>query len=110
MGERYCVCDGCRDEIVCVLKGAGTIVTNGRRIYINTTGNPGMATGGCGDVLTGLIASLVGHGFEPFDASCVAVYVHGLAGDLAAENICEQSLMASDLLDYIPTAMKHVVG
>jgi NAD(P)H-hydrate epimerase len=69
-----------------------------------------MATGGCGDVLTGLVASLMGQGIEPFDAARIAVYAHGLAGDLAAEQLCEQSLMAWDLLDFLPAALKNAVG
>ncbi len=96
--------------IACVLKGAGSVVTNGRRVYVNETGNPGMATGGCGDVLTGLVAALMGQGIEPFDAARIAVYAHGLAGDLAAEQLCEQSLMASDLLDFLPAALRNAVG
>ena len=94
--------------LVCVLKGAGTVVTDGRRVYVNTTGNPGMACGGSGDVLTGLTAAVIGQGHSPFDAACLAVYCHGLAGDLATEEIGEPSLMADDLLDTLPEALRRV--
>ena len=122
--------------LVLVLKGAGTVVSDGRRVYVNTTGNPGMATGGSGDVLTGLLAALL---WQPlaakevaragsrerqaleaakpaaslrecppcFDAACLGVYVHGLAGDLAARELGEVSLVAWDLIDYLPPAMKR---
>lgn len=93
--------------LVCVLKGAGTVVTDGQRVYTNTTGNPGMATGGSGDVLTGLIAALIGQKLPPFEAACLGVYCHGLAGDFAADEIGQVSLMATDLLDYLPEAMKE---
>lgn len=90
--------------LVVVLKGEGTVVTDGRRVYVNTTGNAGMATGGTGDVLTGLTAALLGQHLECFEAACLAVYVHGLAGDLAARDLGQVSLIASDLLDYLPAA------
>jgi NAD(P)H-hydrate epimerase len=93
--------------IVLVLKGHGTVVTDGRRIYHNTTGNPGMATGGTGDVLTGLIAALLGQGLEPFAAAQLGVHLHGLAGDLARDELGEVSLIASDLLDYLPRAFRY---
>lgn len=94
--------------IVLVLKGHGTVVTDGQRLYVNTTGNPGMATGGTGDVLTGLTAAIVGQGLQPFDAAVLAVYVHGLAGDLAAKKIGQVSMIASDLLEFISAAMRKV--
>ena len=93
--------------VVCVLKGAGTVVSDGDRTFVNRTGNPGMAVGGSGDVLTGLTAALIGQGLAPFDAACVAADRHGRAGDLAAEKFGEVSLMASDLLEFLPEAMKE---
>ena len=93
--------------VVCVLKGAGTVVTDGGRAFINRTGNPGMAVGGSGDVLTGLTGALIGQGLAPFDAACMAADRHGRAGDLAAENLGQTSLMASDLLEFLPEAMKE---
>ena len=89
---------------ILVLKGPGTIVTDGRRIYRNNTGNPGMATGGTGDVLTGLIAALFAQGLEAFEAAQLGVYLHGLAGDLARDDLGEAGLIASDLLKYLPKA------
>jgi NAD(P)H-hydrate epimerase len=99
-----------RQGVVLVLKGQGTLVTDGHRLYRNTTGNPGMATGGTGDVLTGLIAAFVAQGLEPFAAAQLGVYAHGLAGDLAAEAVGEVPLIATDLLDYLPRALDRVVG
>ncbi len=96
--------------LVLVLKGSGTVVTDGSRIYVNTTGNPGMATGGSGDILTGLTAALVGQHLTPFDAACLAVYCHGRAGDLAAAKLGQPSLIATDLLDYLPQAIQEVIG
>jgi len=96
--------------LVCALKGAGTVVCDGRRLYVNETGNPGMATGGSGDVLTGLTAALIAQKLPPFDAACLAVRCHGRAGDLAAERLGEVSLIASDLLDYLPDALKEAVA
>jgi NAD(P)H-hydrate epimerase len=89
-----------------VLKGQGTVVTDGRRLYVNTTGNPGMATGGTGDVLGGLIAALVGQGLDTFAAARLGVYLHGLAGDLARDELGEVSLIASDLLHFLPRAFR----
>ena len=89
---------------IVALKGQGTVVTDGQSLFTNTTGNPGMATGGAGDVLTGVIAALIAQGLEAFDAAVLGVHVHGLAGDLAAKQLGEVSLMASDLLDHLPGA------
>jgi NAD(P)H-hydrate epimerase len=95
-------------QLIVVLKGQGTVVTDGRRVYVNDTGNPGMATGGTGDVLTGLIAALLGQGIDPFPAAQLGVHVHGLAGDLARDAVGEASLIASDLLTYLPAAFRRV--
>ncbi|HKB36420.1 MAG TPA: NAD(P)H-hydrate dehydratase [Gemmataceae bacterium] len=92
--------------LVVVLKGHRTIVTDGRRVYVNATGNPGMATGGTGDVLTGLVAALLGQGLEAFAAAQLGVYLHGSAGDLARDELGEVSLIASDLLTYLPRAFR----
>ncbi len=93
--------------VILVLKGHATIVTDGRRIYCNSTGNPGMATGGTGDVLTGLVAALLAQHLEPFSAAQLGVYLHGLAGDLARDELGEVSLIASDLLHYLPRAFRQ---
>ena len=90
--------------LVLVLKGRATLVTDGKCLYRNTTGNPGMATGGTGDVLTGLIAALVGQKLDAFAAAQLGVYLHGVAGDLARDDLGEVSLIATDLIDYLPRA------
>jgi NAD(P)H-hydrate epimerase len=87
------------------LKGRGTIVTNGDRLYTNETGNSGLATAGTGDVLTGVIAGLIAQKMNTFEAAIVGVYLHGLAADYAAEELGRRSLMATDLLDYLPEAI-----
>jgi NAD(P)H-hydrate epimerase len=97
-------------QVVLVLKGHGTLVTDGRRLYRNATGNPGMATGGTGDVLTGLIGALMGQKLEAFDAAVLGVWAHGRAGDLAAERIGQSALIATDLLNYLSTALREVGG
>ena len=93
-------------NIIVVLKGANTIVSNSNgETYINTSGNPGMATAGSGDVLTGIIASLVGQGVKPYEAAMLGVYFHGLAGDLAKSDKGEYGMIARDILDNIPYAL-----
>jgi hydroxyethylthiazole kinase-like uncharacterized protein yjeF len=99
-----------KTNAVVVLKGAGTVVTDGNRVYVNKTGNPGMATAGSGDVLTGVITSLYGQGLDAFDAAVLGVYVHGLAGDIAAESRSEISLIATDIIDSLGDAFKKVVA
>ncbi|NIA22406.1 MAG: NAD(P)H-hydrate dehydratase [Anaerolineaceae bacterium] len=89
---------------VVLLKGQATIVTDGRRIYVNSTGNSGLATGGSGDVLTGLLASLIGQGMSGFEAAVLAVHLHGRAGDRAAAEIGEASLTAEEILRCLPAA------
>ncbi len=91
-------------KTVVVLKGAGTVVTDGQRLYVNKTGNPGMATAGSGDVLTGVITALMGQGMSNFDAAVLGVYVHGLAGDIAARKLGQVSLIATDIIDSLGEA------
>jgi ADP-dependent NAD(P)H-hydrate dehydratase len=92
---------------IVVLKGHETCVTDGRRSWVNATGNPGMATGGTGDVLTGVITALACQGLEPYDAARLGVHVHGLAGDLAAKDLGQVSLIASDLVRHLPAAFRR---
>ena len=91
-------------KTVVALKGAGTVVTDGQKVYINKTGNPGMATAGSGDVLTGVITALAGQGLSDFDAAVLGVYIHGLAGDIAAEKIGQVSLMTTDIIQALGDA------
>ncbi len=91
-------------KTVVALKGAGTVVTDGQKVYINKTGNPGMATAGSGDVLTGVITALAGQGLNDFDAAVLGVYIHGLAGDIAAEKIGQVSLMTTDIIQALGDA------
>jgi ADP-dependent NAD(P)H-hydrate dehydratase len=95
-------------KTVVVLKGAGTVVTNGEKVYVNTTGNPGMATAGSGDVLTGAITALAGQGLGNYDAAALGVYIHGLAGDIAAEKVGQISLMTPDIIESLPDAFEKL--
>lgn len=96
-----------RWNVVVVLKGHRTFITDGVRRAVNTTGNPGMATGGSGDVLTGLIAALACQGLTPFDAARLGTHLHGLAGDLAAGQLGQESMVASDLIRFLPAAFQE---
>jgi len=91
---------------VAVLKGHRTIVTDGKKSYVNKTGNPGMATGGTGDVLSGVIGALIGQKLSPYDAACLGVRLHGKAGDIAARKLGQVSLMATDVLAALPDAFR----
>ncbi|MFA5143851.1 MAG: NAD(P)H-hydrate dehydratase [Candidatus Omnitrophota bacterium] len=96
-------------NIVLVLKGHNTVVAGPRgEFYINRTGNPGMASGGVGDLLTGIIAAFVAQGVEPFDAAALGTYFHGLAGDLAVRDKGSLGLIATDLLDKLPEVLKRL--
>ena len=91
-----------------VLKGHRTVTAlPSGDIFVNTTGNPGMATGGSGDVLAGMLAALLGQGFELGRAAYTAVCLHGRAGDLAAEQLGEYAMTAQDLLHFLPQAVKE---
>ncbi len=101
--------------LICVLKGHETVVSDGSEaggagdeqyLYLNHSGNSGMATGGSGDVLTGVIAGLLAQRMRLFEAACLGVYIHGLAGDAAAERLGEYSVMASDIIDSISDVIR----
>lgn len=92
--------------IVCVLKGNRTVISDGDITFINPTGNQAMATGGMGDVLTGVIAGLLAQGLDIFEAACAGVYLHGLAGDLA--RVSDRGLLASDVAAHVPDALKQI--
>lgn len=95
-----------RTGAVVVLKGAGTLVGDGQRCYSNRSGNPGMATGGAGDVLAGVLGAFLAQGLEPFDAACLAASVHGRAGDLVTQRLSMAGLIASDLPEAIAEVLK----
>ena len=89
---------------VVALKGHETLVTDGKEIYVNPTGNPGMSTAGAGDVLCGVVAALVGQGLDAFGAARLGVHLHGLAGDIGAEKLGMHGLMATDMIANLPDA------
>lgn len=97
-----------RHGIVLVLKGDRTVVTDGSVLYVNSTGNPGMAVGGMGDVLTGVIAGLLGVGLSPMDAAVLGVHVHGQAGDVAARHWGQTALNAPDLIDALGPVFREL--
>ncbi|MDQ1255794.1 MAG: ADP-dependent NAD(P)H-hydrate dehydratase / NAD(P)H-hydrate epimerase, partial [Candidatus Hydrogenedentes bacterium] len=105
IAARFAAAHGC----VVVLKGHGTIVADASgRVLVNTTGNPGMATGGSGDVLSGLIGGLMAQRMEAFDAAVLGVYLHGLAGDIAAERMTQRGLIAGDIVWALCDAWRAV--
>jgi len=100
-----------RHPVTLVLKGARTIIADRSGVLtINSTGNPGMATAGTGDVLTGMIAGLIAQGYPPDQAARLGVYLHGLAGDLAAAEVGEIGFIAGDLIQRIPAAITKAMG
>jgi NAD(P)H-hydrate epimerase len=98
-----------RSKAVIIVKGYRTFVTDGSRSYINNTGNPGMATGGTGDVLTGIITGLMCQGLTPYDAARLGTYIHGHAGDAAEEELGQLSLIASDLIRFLPNSLRAAI-
>ncbi len=94
-----------KSKCIVLLKGAHSSITSpAGNVYFNNTGNPGMATGGSGDVLTGILTALLAQGYAPLDAAQIGCWVHGLAGDHAARHLGQVSLIASDIIDYLPGA------
>ncbi len=91
---------------IVLLKGHNTVITDGEECYINPTGNPGMAVGGSGDVLAGIITSLIGQGISPLEAAACGAWLHGAAGDLCAEEIGQYGMIPSDMLEVLPRLMK----
>ena len=93
-------------NVIMVLKGHETVITDGTVCYINSTGNPGMAVGGCGDVLAGMITSLLGQGIAPLQAAACGAWLHGAAGDICAESIGQYGMLPSDMLEVLPRLLK----
>lgn len=91
---------------ILLLKGHNTVITDGDRYYVNQTGNPGMAVGGSGDVLAGILVSLLGQGIEPLTAAACSAWLHGAAGDLCAEKIGQYGMLPTDMLEVLPRLMK----
>lgn len=94
-------------HLICVEKDARTIISDGEQIYINTSGNDGMATGGSGDVLTGMVCGLLAQGMEPLYAALLGTYLHGLAGDAAAAAVGKHAMLAGDLIREIGTVLQQ---
>ncbi|MBX3474107.1 MAG: NAD(P)H-hydrate dehydratase [Planctomycetes bacterium] len=100
-----------KHNAVVVLKSRHTVVTDGKRLYVNQTGNPGMAKAGMGDVLAGVISALMGQGMEAFDAACLGTYLHGLAGDMVCARMGEIGILATDVIEELPhAANRHQSG
>lgn len=100
-----------KHQVYTILKGAKSLIaTPEEEVFVNSTGNPGMATGGTGDVLAGMLASLLAQGIAAKKASLLAVYLHGLAGDLAVERLNQISLIAGDIIDSIPAALNTLIA
>jgi NAD(P)H-hydrate epimerase len=97
-------------RVILILKGSGTLVCRAGEIAVNPTGGPAMAKGGSGDVLTGMLCALLAQGFEAWFAACAAVYLHGLAGDLATGELGEYCLAPSDLIAFLPRAFAAVLN
>lgn len=95
-------------QLIVVLKGPNSLVTDGDICHENKTGNPGMATGGSGDVLTGITTALLGQKYTPLEATVLAVHVHGIAGDIARDTIGEVSMTAADIADCLPNAFRQL--
>jgi ADP-dependent NAD(P)H-hydrate dehydratase / NAD(P)H-hydrate epimerase len=97
------------NKCIVVLKGAHTSITTPEgEVFFNSTGNPGMATAGSGDVLTGILLSLLAQGYKPENAAILGVYLHGVAGDIAAEELCQESIIASDIIKCLPKAFNKL--
>jgi len=90
---------------IVVLKCANTVVSDGSRVLINTTGNPGMAMGGTGDMLSGMIGSFIAQGIRPFEAAACAVYLHGLCGDITAKELSQRGMTVEDMLELLPALL-----
>ena len=92
--------------VIIAHKGHGTVISDGEEVYVNPTGNPGMAVGGSGDVLAGIIAALVGQGIDPLHATACGVWLHGAAGDICAREIGQYGMLPSDMLSVLPRLLK----
>ena len=107
-GDRIKAAQEMAQELGCVmlLKGHETVITDGETVYINHTGNPGMAVGGSGDVLSGIIVSLLGQGIAPVEAAACGAWLHGAAGDLCAQQMGQYGMLPTDMLEVLPRLLK----
>ena len=96
-------------ECITVLKGNNSIITDGENILINKTGSSALAKAGTGDVLTGMIAGLMAQKLKPFDAAVLGTYIHGLSGDLAEKDLTKYSVLATNVIEYLPFAIKEIM-
>lgn len=108
--EKYARITSQTFECITVLKGHNSIVTNGDKIFINKSGSSALAKAGTGDVLTGIISGLLAQKLYPLDAAIIGTYLHGLAGDIAALNLTKYSVIASDVIKYLPNAIKEILS
>ena len=106
--EKYARITSQTYECITVLKGHNSIVTNGEKIYINKTGSSALAKAGTGDVLTGIIAGLLAQKMKPFEAAMLGTYIHGLSGDYAAEDLTKYSVLATNVIEYLPFAINEI--
>lgn len=107
--EKYARITSQTFECITVLKGNKTIVTDGEQLFINTTGNSALAKAGTGDVLSGIISGLLAQKLSPLKSAVLGVYLHGLAGDIASDDYSQYSVLASDVIDYLPFAINEVL-
>ncbi len=107
--EKYARISAQTYECITVLKGNKTIVTDGDKIFVNSSGNSALAKAGTGDVLTGMITGFLSQNVKPFEAAMLSVYLHGLAGDIASKDLTKYSVLASDVIDYIPYALQNII-
>ena len=100
---REAACSALAKELgcVCILKGHHTVISDGHAVCVNPTGNPGMAAGGSGDVLAGMVTAFLGQGLAPMDAACAAVYLHGAAGDLCAREMGQYAMLPTDMIEAL---------
>lgn len=107
-GQRIAAAEAMAKDLGCILllKGHGTVITDGTNTYINPTGNPGMAVGGSGDVLAGIIAALLGQGIEPLQAAACGAWIHGAAGDICAAKIGQYGMLPTDMVNVLPRLLK----
>jgi len=96
-------------EAICVLKGSRTIITDGDKVFINVLGNPGMAKGGSGDVLTGIILSMIAQGYSAFEAAKISVYLHSLSADILLEKKTMQTILPSDIIEGLDSAIRRLI-